>query len=74
MVRFDKFTLKAQEAVQSAQDIAARHDHQQIEPLHLLGALVAQHDGIVPPLLSRLGVRPETLASEIEARLGRLPK
>ena len=54
MVRFDKFTLKAQEAVQSAQDIAARHDHQQIEPLHLLGALVAQQDGVVPPLLARL--------------------
>src|SRR6202171_1702133 len=74
MIRFDKLTLKAQEAVQSAHDIAARHDHQQIEPLHLLGALVAQHDGIVPPLLARLGVRPETLAGEIEGRLGRLPK
>jgi ATP-dependent Clp protease ATP-binding subunit ClpB len=74
MFRFDKLTLKAQEAVQSAQDIAARHDHQQIEPLHLLGALVAQHDGIVPPLLARLGVRPETLASEIETGLARLPK
>src|SRR5580704_17509916 len=74
MVRFDKFTLKAQEAVQSAQDIAARHDHQQIEPLHLLGALVAQQDGVVAPLLARLGVRPDTLAGEIEARLGRIPK
>src|SRR6202049_4171533 len=74
MVRFDKFTLKAQEAVQSAQDIAARYDHQQIEPLHLLGALVAQQDGIVPPLLSRLGVRPETLAGEIETAFARLPK
>jgi ATP-dependent Clp protease ATP-binding subunit ClpB len=74
MVRFDKFTLKAQEAVQSAQDIAARHDHQQIEPLHLLGALVAQQDGVVSPLLARLGVRPETLAGEIETRLGRIPK
>ncbi len=74
MVRFDKFTLKAQEAVQSAQDIAARHDHQQIEPLHLLGALVAQKDGIVAPLLERLGVRPDTLAGEIETRLGRIPK
>src|SRR5712672_1398495 len=74
MIRFDKLTLKAQEAVQSAQDIAARHDHQQIEPLHLLAALVAQTDGIVPPLLSRLGVRPETLAGEIEAALARLPK
>ncbi|HTC65272.1 MAG TPA: Clp protease N-terminal domain-containing protein, partial [Candidatus Saccharimonadales bacterium] len=74
MVRFDKFTLKAQEAIQSAQDIAARHDHQQIEPLHLLGALVAQHDGVVPPLLARLGVRPETLANDIESRLARIPK
>ena len=74
MVRFDKFTLKAQEAVQSAQDIAARHDHQQIEPLHLLGALVAQQDGVVPPLLARLGVRPDSLASEIETRLARIPK
>ena len=74
MVRYDKFTLKAQEAVQSAQDIAARHDHQQIEPLHLLGALVAQQDGVVPPLLARLGVRPDTLAGEIETRLGRIPK
>src|SRR3979490_734093 len=74
MFRFDKLTLKAQEAVQSAQEIAARHDHQQIEPLHLLAALVAQRDGIVPPLLSRLGVRPEILAGEIEAGFARLPK
>jgi ATP-dependent Clp protease ATP-binding subunit ClpB len=74
MLRFDKLTLKAQEAVQSATDIAARHDNQQVEPLHLLGALIAQHDGIVPPLLSRLGVRPETLAGEVETAIGRLPK
>ena len=74
MFRFDKLTLKAQEAVQSAHDIAARHDHQLIEPLHLLAALVAQRDGIVPPLLSRLGVRPETLAGEIEGAFARFPK
>ena len=55
MVRFDKLTVKAQEAVQAAQDIAAQHDQQQIEPLHLLGALVAQQDGVVPPLLEPLG-------------------
>ena len=74
MFRFDKLTLKAQEAVQAAQEIAARHDHQQIEPLHLLGALIAQKDGIVPPLLARLGIRTEALASDVELRLGRLPK
>src|SRR5712692_8394643 len=59
MFRFDKLTVKAQEAVQSAQDVAA---------------WVAQRDGIVPPLLSRLGIRPEALASDLEARLDRLPK
>jgi ATP-dependent Clp protease ATP-binding subunit ClpB len=74
MFRFDKLTLKAQEAVQEAHELAARHDQQQIEPLHLLGALIAQSDGIVPPLLNRLGVRPETIAGEIDAALDRLPK
>src|SRR6202022_1980326 len=51
-----------------------QHDHQKVEPLHLLAALVEQQDGIVPPLLSRLGARPETLAGEIEAAFARLPK
>jgi ATP-dependent Clp protease ATP-binding subunit ClpB len=74
MLRFDKLTLKAQEALQASQEIAARHDQQQIEPLHLLAALVVQRDGIVPPLLGRLGVRAEVLADEIELQLGRLPK
>ena len=74
MLRFEKMTVKAQEAVQSAQEVAARHENQQIEPIHLLAALVAQADGVVPPLLSRLGVRSETLTHEIERELDRLPK
>ena len=74
MIRFDKLTVKAQEALQAAQEIAARHDQQQIEPVHLLAALVEQSDGVVPPLLTRLGVRAEALASDIEAQLARLPK
>src|ERR1700751_3726992 len=45
-----------------------------MEPIHLLAALVAQTDGVVPPLLARLGVRPEALSQEIERELGRLPK
>src|SRR5215470_10672133 len=57
-----------------AQQIAARHEQQEIAPLHLLGALVAQTDGVVPSLLARLGVRTEGLASEIDRELGRLPK
>src|SRR6201984_3853597 len=66
MLRFEKMTVKAQEAVQSAQEVAAAHENQQIEPLHLLAALVAQTDGVVSPLLARLGVRSETLSQEIE--------
>ncbi len=74
MIRFDRLTVKAQEALQAAQEIAARHDQQQIEPVHLLAALVEQSDGVVPPLLARLGVRAEVLAGDIEAQLARLPK
>jgi ATP-dependent Clp protease ATP-binding subunit ClpB len=74
MLRFEKMTVKAQEAVQSAQEVAARHENQQIEPVHLLAALVAQTDGVVPPLLARLGIHTEALTQEIEREIGRLPK
>ena len=74
MLRFEKMTVKAQEAVQSAQEIAASHENQQVEPVHLLAALAAQADGVVPPLLSRLGIRTEALTQEIEREIGRLPK
>jgi ATP-dependent Clp protease ATP-binding subunit ClpB len=74
MLRFEKMTVKAQEAVQRAQEVAARHENQEIVPLHLLGALIAQTDGVVLPLLARLGIRSETLSQEIEREVGRLPK
>src|SRR5438270_3428596 len=74
MLRYDKLTVKAQEALQEAQDLTGKAGQQQLDPLHLLAALVAQQDGIVPPLLNRLGVRPEGLAAEIAAQIARLPK
>jgi ATP-dependent Clp protease ATP-binding subunit ClpB len=74
MLRFEKMTVKAQEAVQSAQEVAARHENQQVQPVHLLAALVAQADGVVPPLLARLGIRTEVLTQEIEREIGRLPR
>src|SRR5580658_4174523 len=74
MLRFDKMTVKAQEALQQANDVAARHENQQIEPVHLLEALVSQADGVVPPLLARLGIRTEALTQEIEREIARLPK
>ena len=75
MLRFDKMTVKAQEALQSAQEIAGRHENQQIEPIHLLAALAAQTDGVVPPLLARLGIRAELLSQDIAREIGRrLPR
>jgi ATP-dependent Clp protease ATP-binding subunit ClpB len=74
MLRFEKLTVKAQEALQHAHEVAARHENQEITPLHLLAALTNQADGVVPPLLARLGVRKETLSNEVERELGRLAK
>jgi ATP-dependent Clp protease ATP-binding subunit ClpB len=74
MPRFDKLTLKAQEAMQAAQEMAARNGQQQVQPLHVLWALLAQGDGVVPPLLEKLGVSPTQLASEVEKQVERLPK
>jgi ATP-dependent Clp protease ATP-binding subunit ClpB len=74
MLRFEKMTVKAQEALQSAQDIAATHENQAIEPVHLLSALVAQVDGVVSPLLARLGIRSELLNQELLREIGKLPR
>jgi ATP-dependent Clp protease ATP-binding subunit ClpB len=72
--RFDKLTVKAQEAVQTAQGLADREGHQQIEPEHLLLALVQQEDGVVGALLAKLGARPEAIGRDVQAELRRLPK
>lgn len=72
--RFDKLTIKAQEAVQRAQDVAADLGNPQIEPLHLLAALVAESEGVVAPLLEKIGVNRSQLQKIIDAELGHLPK
>src|SRR6202522_400664 len=74
MLNFDKLTVKAQQALQAAQEMGGREGQQQIEPLHLLWALLAQGDGVVPPLLEKLGVSPTQLAGEVEKQIARLPK
>src|SRR5271155_2514839 len=74
MVRMDKSTIKAREAITEAQEQAAANGQQQIEPLHLLAALAAQKEGVVAPLLGKLGVPVDSLLSETVAEIGRLPK
>ncbi|MGH7332677.1 MAG: ATP-dependent chaperone ClpB [Candidatus Rokuibacteriota bacterium] len=72
-MRLDKFTLKAQEALQAAQSIADQASHQAIEPEHLLLALLQQREGVVGPILGKLGARPEAIQQALESEIGRLP-
>ena len=72
--RFDKFTIKAQEAVQRAVDLAADRGNPQTTPVHLLFALLAEQEGIVRPLLEKIGVDRPHLERIIEAELSHLPK
>ncbi|HLW51936.1 MAG TPA: ATP-dependent chaperone ClpB [Candidatus Angelobacter sp.] len=73
-IRWDKFTVKSQEAIQHASELAAQHGNPEILPLHLLAALLEDREGIVPPVLSKLGANPETLHAELLQRIDRLPK
>jgi ATP-dependent Clp protease ATP-binding subunit ClpB len=73
-LRFDKLTLKAQEAVQRAQELAADAGNPQIESLHLLGALLGESEGIVRPLLDAVGVNMPQLQKMVDAELSHLPK
>ncbi len=72
--RFDKFTIKAQEAVQRAQELAAQRGNPQIDPLHLLSALLTEADGVVRPLLDKIGANRGQLESIVESELSHFPK
>ena len=73
-MRFDKFTLKAQEVIQTAQQLAERFGHQQIEPEHLVRAILEQKEGVIPPLLGKIGADQNQLISSFESALENLPK
>jgi ATP-dependent Clp protease ATP-binding subunit ClpB len=70
----EKLTLKAQEALQDAKSIAERKHHQQIDVEHLLLALLGQKEGIVIPILQKLGSKPDLIASQLEDELNRIPQ
>jgi ATP-dependent Clp protease ATP-binding subunit ClpB len=73
-MNIDKFTLKAQEALQEAKSAAERKHHQQIDVEHLLLALLEQKEGIVIPILQKLGAKPDLILSQIETELNRIPQ
>ena len=73
-IRWEKFTVKSQEAVQAASQLAAEHGNPEILPLHLLGALIEDKEGIIVPVLEKVGVPAAQLRSRVQDALGKLPK
>ena len=74
MIRFDKFTQKAQEAIQEAQHLAEQNQSQAIHPIHLLMALAGEKEGVVRPVLEKCGVQPAALLQDAQKALADIPK
>lgn len=72
-MKLDRFTYKAQEALQEAQERALQMQHQQLEPEHLLWALIQQDQGVVPALLQKLNLSPGPIKQAVEKALEQLP-
>jgi ATP-dependent Clp protease ATP-binding subunit ClpB len=73
-VRIDQFTFKAQEVIQAAQKVADEMQHQAVDVEHLLLGLVEQPEGILVPLLQKVGASPKKIAASLREELGKLPK
>src|SRR6202522_4087792 len=73
-IRWDKFTVKAQEAVQRANDLASEHGNPELLPLHLLAALLEDKEGMVPPVLEKMGVGPQAVLNDVYRNIENLPK
>jgi ATP-dependent Clp protease ATP-binding subunit ClpB len=73
-MRLERFTLRGQEAIQSAIEAAERNQHQQVEPEHLLLAMLEQAEGVVRPLLGKLGANLQVILNDLQAAIARLPK
>ncbi len=73
-MRFDKFTLKTQEVIQTSQQLAERFNHQQIEPEHLVRAILEQTEGVISSLLGKIGVDQRQLMESFDAALEKIPR
>jgi ATP-dependent Clp protease ATP-binding subunit ClpB len=73
-MRLDKFTLRGQEAIQSAIELADKNQHQQVEPEHLLVAMLEQPEGTVRPILGKLGANVNVILNDVQAAVARFPR
>ena len=72
-MQFDKFTIKSQEAVQEAQALASDQGHQEILPVHLLAVLLQETDGVILPVLQKVGINLPQLQQVATAQLAKQP-
>jgi ATP-dependent Clp protease ATP-binding subunit ClpB len=73
-IQWDKLTVKSQEAIQAAQGLAANNGNPEVLPLHLMAALLEDREGVVLPVLEKVGVPVEQLLSGVNAAIAKLPK
>lgn len=73
-MRFDKFTIRGQEAVQEAIGVAEKNQNQQVEPEHLLAVMLEQKEGVVKPILGKIGANPQTILTDVLAAIEKFPK
>ncbi len=73
-IRWDRFTVKSQEAVQRASELAAEHGNPELEPVHVLAALLEDREGIVPPVLEKIGIGPQATLADANREISHLPR
>src|SRR5271156_2083402 len=73
-IRWDKFTVKAQEAVQRANELASEHGNPELLPIHLLAALLEDKEGIISPVLEKIGIGPQAVLGDLYREIEKLPK
>ncbi|MBN2714950.1 MAG: ATP-dependent chaperone ClpB [Deltaproteobacteria bacterium] len=73
-MRLDKLTVKSREALANADSIARKISHQEVTDLHMLAAMVDQSEGLIRPILERIGVSLEIMRAEIQKEFDRIPK
>ncbi len=73
-MRFDRLTIRGQEAVQEAIGAAEKNENQQVEPEHILSAMLEQKEGVVRPIFGKIGANIPAIASELEAAVAKFPK
>src|SRR3954452_7494328 len=72
-MQFDRFTTKSQEALQAAVGLAASRRHTEVQPEHLLAVLLEQQEGVIPPVLRKVGPSPDEIRRVVNAALDALP-